>query len=111
MHSLGLAAVLTACGAPECAELAAGKPLFQSSDWRERPLQPDALQYARLDTHYLLPLWRLLSARVTAAGLSLPESSSASANGDSSSKVKVSSFCRHTHAVIELLACAVVHVQ
>jgi ribonuclease D len=29
---------------------------WQRHDWGRRPLSPDALAYARLDTHYLLPL-------------------------------------------------------
>ena len=27
---------------------------FQRSDWRKRPLSPEQLQYARMDTHFLL---------------------------------------------------------
>eukprot|EP01064_Diplonema_japonicum_P020462 TRINITY_DN2991_c1_g4_i1.p1 TRINITY_DN2991_c1_g4~~TRINITY_DN2991_c1_g4_i1.p1 ORF type:complete len:843 (+),score=235.17 TRINITY_DN2991_c1_g4_i1:78-2531(+) len=29
---------------------------YQTADWRQRPLTSDMLKYARLDTHYLLPL-------------------------------------------------------
>lgn len=32
---------------------------FQKYNWGERPLKPKALNYARLDTHYLLPLRRI----------------------------------------------------
>jgi exosome complex exonuclease RRP6 len=32
----------------------------QLSDWRQRPLPADMLEYARKDTHYLLPLMRVL---------------------------------------------------
>jgi exosome complex exonuclease RRP6 len=27
---------------------------YQLADWRERPLSPEMLNYARMDTHYLL---------------------------------------------------------
>ena len=30
---------------------------YQLADWRERPLIPEMLHYARLDTHYLLEIW------------------------------------------------------
>lgn len=39
----------------------------QACDWRERPLSTDKLVYARCDSHYLVPLWRLLRARLLAA--------------------------------------------
>ncbi|CAN0586985.1 unnamed protein product, partial [Ectocarpus sp. 12 AP-2014] len=39
----------------------------QSCDWRERPLSEEKLVYARCDSHYLIPLWRLLRARLLAA--------------------------------------------
>lgn len=42
-------------------------PPPQACDWRERPLSPDKLVYARCDSHYLIPLWRLLRARLLAA--------------------------------------------
>ena len=33
---------------------------FQLADWRARPLPKEMLDYARLDTHYLLTLWEKL---------------------------------------------------
>ena len=33
---------------------------FQKADWGQRPLSPELLQYAALDTHYLIPLRDLL---------------------------------------------------
>ena len=35
------------------------KKRYQRYNWGKRPLEPEALAYARLDTHYLLPLRRL----------------------------------------------------
>jgi ribonuclease D len=40
----------------------------QRSDWGRRPLTPDQLAYAALDTHYLLPLHALLAAELGARG-------------------------------------------
>jgi ribonuclease D len=40
----------------------------QRSDWGRRPLSSDQLRYAALDTHFLLPLQRLLAAELEAAG-------------------------------------------
>lgn len=42
---------------------------FQKADWGARPLRRDLLLYARLDTHYLLPLRDLLKAELRAKGL------------------------------------------
>ncbi len=42
---------------------------FQKADWGARPLTRDLLLYARLDTHYLLPLRDLLKAELRAKGL------------------------------------------
>ncbi len=41
---------------------------FQRSDWGQRPLTPDQIAYAALDTHYLLPLHARLSAELAARG-------------------------------------------
>jgi len=41
---------------------------YQRADWGQRPLTPEQLNYARVDTHYLLPLRDLLSAELAAAG-------------------------------------------
>jgi ribonuclease D len=40
----------------------------QRSDWGRRPLTPDQIAYAALDTHYLLPLHDLLAGELNAAG-------------------------------------------
>jgi ribonuclease D len=40
----------------------------QRSDWGKRPLSPEQLAYAALDTHYLLPLHDLLVGELTARG-------------------------------------------
>jgi ribonuclease D len=41
---------------------------FQRSDWGRRPLAPEQIAYAALDTHYLLPLHERLSAELTSRG-------------------------------------------
>lgn len=41
---------------------------FQKADWGARPLAPDLLEYARFDTHYLIPLRDLLKAELDANG-------------------------------------------
>jgi ribonuclease D len=41
---------------------------FQRANWGKRPLNPELLNYARLDTHYLLPLRDRLAAAVREAG-------------------------------------------
>ena len=42
---------------------------FQKADWAVRPLSRDLLLYARLDTHYLIPLRDMLQAELEARGL------------------------------------------
>jgi ribonuclease D len=43
---------------------------FQRADWKRRPLTPEQLDYARMDTHYLLPLReRQLQALTEAGGM------------------------------------------
>lgn len=42
---------------------------WQRCDWGRRPLQQQQLDYARLDTHYLIPLRHHLAAGLTAEGL------------------------------------------
>jgi ribonuclease D len=42
---------------------------FQKADWAVRPLSRDLLMYARLDTHYLIPLRDMLKAELEAKGL------------------------------------------
>jgi len=41
----------------------------QRADWGERPIKPSMLEYARMDTHYLIPLRGLRAAELNAAGL------------------------------------------
>ena len=41
---------------------------FQRADWGRRPLTPEQLAYARLDTHFLIPLRNELKAELQAAG-------------------------------------------
>jgi len=41
---------------------------FQKADWGARPLSPDLILYARLDTHFLLPLRDLLKAELEEKG-------------------------------------------
>lgn len=41
---------------------------YQKADWGLRPLSPEMLNYARLDTHYLLTLRDLLHAELEAKG-------------------------------------------
>jgi len=42
---------------------------YQKSDWGRRPLTPEHINYARLDTHYLLPLKDMLQAELEKKGL------------------------------------------
>src|SRR5512138_1771996 len=42
---------------------------FQKADWAVRPLSRELLLYARLDTHYLIPLRDMLKAELEAHGL------------------------------------------
>jgi len=42
---------------------------FQRSDWGRRPLSPEQLRYAALDTHFLLPLHGLLAGELAERGL------------------------------------------
>jgi len=42
---------------------------FQRSDWGRRPLSPEQLRYAALDTRFLLPLHDLLGAELAQRGL------------------------------------------
>ena len=37
---------------------------YQKADWGKRPLSPEQINYARLDTHYLLPLKDMLQAEL-----------------------------------------------
>jgi ribonuclease D len=41
---------------------------FQRADWGRRPLTPEQLTYAALDTHFLLPLHDLLAGELAARG-------------------------------------------
>lgn len=41
---------------------------YQKADWGERPLARDLLEYARFDTHYLIPLRDQLKAELEAQG-------------------------------------------
>ena len=41
---------------------------YQRADWRRRPLTPEQLEYARLDTHYLLALRDKQLEELTASG-------------------------------------------
>jgi ribonuclease D len=42
---------------------------FQKADWGTRPLSAEHINYARLDTHYLLPLKEMLEAELEQKGL------------------------------------------
>ena len=42
---------------------------YQRANWGQRPLPPDLLSYARLDTHYLIPLRNRLRAELKEQGL------------------------------------------
>ena len=42
---------------------------FQKADWGKRPLSAEQINYARLDTHYLLPLKKMLEAELEQKGL------------------------------------------
>lgn len=44
---------------------------FQRADWRQRPLPPDMLEYARGDTRYLIPIWQILDKMLREQGLVL----------------------------------------
>ncbi len=38
---------------------------FQKADWAKRPMSPEMLSYARLDTHYLIDLKKILEKELT----------------------------------------------
>ena len=42
---------------------------YQKADWGKRPLSAEQINYARLDTHYLLPLKEMLQAELEEKGL------------------------------------------
>jgi ribonuclease D len=42
---------------------------YQKADWGKRPLSDEQINYARLDTHYLLPLKDMLQAELKEKGL------------------------------------------
>jgi ribonuclease D len=42
---------------------------YQRANWGKRPLKPDMLEYARLDSHYLIPLQKNLRAELDSSGL------------------------------------------
>ena len=42
---------------------------YQKADWGKRPLSDEQINYARLDTHYLLPLKDMLQAELEEKGL------------------------------------------
>jgi len=42
---------------------------YQKADWGKRPLSDEQINYARLDTHYLLPLKDMLQAELEERGL------------------------------------------
>ncbi|MDY6866326.1 MAG: HRDC domain-containing protein [Chloroflexota bacterium] len=42
---------------------------YQRANWGKRPLKPDMLEYARLDSHYLIPLQEKLRAELESSGL------------------------------------------
>ena len=42
---------------------------YQKADWGKRPLSAEQINYARLDTHYLLPLKDMLQAELVEKGL------------------------------------------
>jgi ribonuclease D len=41
----------------------------QRANWGERPIKPSMLEYARMDTHYLIPLRQLRTTELKEAGL------------------------------------------
>jgi ribonuclease D len=42
---------------------------YQKADWGKRPLSEEQINYARLDTHYLIPLKEMLQAELEEKGL------------------------------------------
>lgn len=42
---------------------------YQKADWGKRPLSSEEINYARLDTHYLLPLRNMLKAELEEKGM------------------------------------------
>ncbi|KAI5640332.1 HRDC domain-containing protein [Phthorimaea operculella] len=45
---------------------------YQLADWRIRPLPAELVEYARMDTHYLLYIWRRMKAELLEAGAGQP---------------------------------------
>jgi ribonuclease D len=58
MEKLGLSGLLS-----DLLSVEQGKS-FQKADWGKRPIPEEMRQYARLDTHYLLPLRNILADRL-----------------------------------------------
>ena len=56
---VGLAALLDLWGCPLRRELATLKDQMKNTDWRIRPMSEIMLQYATLDVHYLVSLYKL----------------------------------------------------
>ncbi len=44
------------------------KKKYQRANWGKRPLKPEMLEYARLDSHYLIPLQEILRRELESAG-------------------------------------------
>lgn len=61
-QQVGLAAVLE-----KCFSIVSNKSM-QRTDWSKRPLAPDQIAYAQMDTHYLFALQQKLTEELKAAG-------------------------------------------
>ncbi|XP_063633302.1 exosome complex component 10 homolog [Cydia splendana] len=46
---------------------------YQLADWRIRPLPAELMEYARMDTHYLLYIWRQMKADLLRAAAGKPQ--------------------------------------
>lgn len=44
---------------------------YQLADWTQRPLSPEMIKYARMDTHYLLEIWDKLLQDLTKQSISM----------------------------------------
>jgi ribonuclease D len=73
---------------------------FQKADWGTRPLSRDLMLYARMDTHFLIPLRDLLKAELEEKGLWLLAQEDFRIAGYSNGpklKVELPSWSRYSH--------------
>ena len=79
---VGLAALLDLWGCPLRRELATLKDQMKNTDWRIRPMSEVMLQYATLDVHYLVSLYKLQFRELLLSQYYKEENNDFKRNGD-----------------------------